>query len=452
MQHVGYDWRMRTPIDDQQAEQRTDAHPAHDAPASDERLFSATLCADIRARFAHVDKAPDGTPRVYMENAGGSLKVRRAVEVAADVAMRPDNAGRANPGSREVEALIAGGREDAALFLGAASGLIVSDQSTTANVFRVVEAAVSGQNGGRNPRQNIVTTQLEHPCTHSATKYYAQQHGLEWRVAPIVPGTGELTARAVADRVDANTSAVAFIHASNVIGTRVDAAAVCRAIKQKNPDTLVLLDGTQHAPHGPVDVEALGVDAYCFAPYKTFSVLGTCFVWLSERLADHEHPRLTGLPLNKWELGTRDPAAFAAWSAVVDYLVWLSGEAGEPSGDRRQCVVAAMNAIERHEAALTRHVLRGFESTRGLRLFGMPEADDRREAVFAITIEGLSAPDLVAGLQRHGVVVHDRRHDVYNGHVLDALEAPDCVRVSLAHYNTIQDCDALLAGLRDVSR
>ena len=165
--------------------------------------------------------------RIYFESAGGSLALRSAVERAAEIASRPDNAGRDNASSRDLESVMARGREDVELFLGARSGQIISGESTTANVFRIVEAMVKDQKDG-----NVVSTLLEHPCTYGATKFFARRSGLKWRVAPVAPQTGELTPESIGERVDEDTAAVVFTHASNVIGTRVDARAVVDHVRR----------------------------------------------------------------------------------------------------------------------------------------------------------------------------------------------------------------------------
>jgi selenocysteine lyase/cysteine desulfurase len=407
--------------------------------------FSTDLLDQVRSRFHHMKSDPVMGPRIYFESAGGSLSLRSAVERSAEIAARPDNAGRDNASSRDLESIMARGREDAELFLGARSGRIISGESTTANVFRIVEAMLKDRKGG-----NVVTTSLEHPCTFGATKFYARRSGLEWRVAPIAPRTGELTPESISDRVDEDTAAVVFIHASNVIGTRVDAGEVVDQVRRRNQQALILVDGAQRAPHGPIDVEQLGADAYCFAPYKTFSVLGTCFAWLSDRMVQLDHPRLDGTPVTTWELGTRDPSGFAAWSEVVAYLLWLGSVVDPNVTDRRARIVSAMTSIEQHESALTAHMIDGLSSIPGIRLFGVPDASERREAVFAVTMDGMTAGELVIAMGARGISVHDRKHDAYSGHILEAIGAPDCVRISMAHYNTTDEIDALLAALDEL--
>ena len=103
--------------------------------------FNNALLSEIRSQFCHVDSDPAAGKRVHLESAGGSLKLRTAIRLAAEVAERPDNAGRDNAASRDLDAIMAAGRADVALFVGAREGQIISGESTTANIFRLVDAA-----------------------------------------------------------------------------------------------------------------------------------------------------------------------------------------------------------------------------------------------------------------------------------------------------------------------
>ena len=162
--------------------------------------FPTDLLDQVRSRFHHVESDPVMGRRIYFESAGGSLALRSAVGRAAEIAARPDNAGRDNASSRDLESIMARGREDVELFLGARSGQIISGESSTANVFRIVEAMLKDQRDG-----NVVTTLIEHPCTYGATKWYARRCDLTWRVAPIAPQTGELTPESISDRITSST-------------------------------------------------------------------------------------------------------------------------------------------------------------------------------------------------------------------------------------------------------
>src|SRR5208282_1187245 len=108
---------------------------------------------EIRERFCHVESDPVVGSRIYLESAGGSLTLKRVVEVVSQQTALPDNAGRANPTSREIERLTAKGEEDVRTLLGARAGAILVGESTTGNAFRVLTPIIHNI-----PGSNVVTT------------------------------------------------------------------------------------------------------------------------------------------------------------------------------------------------------------------------------------------------------------------------------------------------------
>jgi len=115
-----------------------------------------------------------------------------------------------------------------------------------------------------------------------------------------------------------------------------------------------------------------------------------------------------------------------------------------------------MNAIESHERALTCRLLQGTESTTGLLDMGhvtvYGEVDDlaSREPCVILSIKGMSSGQTVSALAERGIRVHNRVSDAYSRHTLEALGIEECVRVSLAHYNSPGEVDALLRALHRI--
>ena len=416
------------------------------------KLFDASLLDEIRTRFCSVESDPFSGERVYMENAGGGATLQSVIDVTRRITALPDNAGRRNAASQEIGNVIQAGLEDAALFLGATDGAIMSGQSTTGNVFRILDAVTQNL-----PGDNVVCTNLDHPSSWDATRFFAERHSLDRRVAQLDPATCRVPVDALSALADERTVAVVFIHASNITGTKHDAAVVVRAIRRRAPQAVIIADGAQHAQHGMIDVDALEVDAYLFSAYKAFSKAGLTFAYVGPRVARLPHPRLRGKAEDCWELGTRDASGYAAFSAVVDYLCWLAQRCGKPCENRRQGIREAMRAIEAHEIALTDRLFNGTERLPGLlrmdgiELYGDPAASDKREAVFALNIAGLDAGEAVERYGENGIVVHDRQRDAYSGHTLTAMGVTSCVRVSLAHYNTTEEVDAFLDVTRRIA-
>jgi cysteine desulfurase / selenocysteine lyase len=418
-----------------------------------ERLFDPTLQQAVREQFLHADGDPFSGSRIYLESAGGSLTLKAIFQADQRIGSLPDNTGRDNPASREVGKAINQGREDIRTFLGARDGTILSEQSTTACAFRILEAAATGGRGA-----NIVCSKLDHASFYDASEIVARRHQMERRVVPLEAATGALDPHAVAAQVDEGTVAVTIIHASNITGAKNDLAGIAARVRERAPKAIIIADGAQHAQHSVVDVTRSEVDAYVFSAYKIFSKAGFAFAWLSPRLAALPHVQLLGKPTTDWDLGTRDAAGFADFSCVVDYLCWLGHEVRPDLDlqDRRRLVTAAMESIEGHEAALSRRLLDGDGALPGLRrharvtLHGIKHHREGREAVFAFSVVGVATGLLVKQFVQRKVIVHDRVSDAYSRHTLEALGVAEVVRVSLAHYNSTAEVDGFLHALRDI--
>ena len=236
------------------------------------KMFSNDLLAGIRTQFDYVDSDPVDGARIFLDSASGSLRLKAVTDVLAEHSRWPDQVGRAGAGAGLAADAIQRGTEDVRLLLGAQSGVIMPAMSSTHAAFRAVNAALSARPGG-----NVVTTSIEHPGVYDATCQLAQTHGQEWRVAPVDPGTGFVSVESILARVDRETRLIAVMHGANLTGAVHDVAAVASGARSINDDVFVFCDGVQYAPHAPVDVAELDVDAYVFSPYKVFCVKGIGF-------------------------------------------------------------------------------------------------------------------------------------------------------------------------------
>jgi len=412
---------------------------------SDNGLFTPELLHEIRAQMVHVDADPYTGQRIYFENAGGSLRLQSVCEAVFAESAIPDNAGRRTAASAHVMDTIEQGKKDARLFFGATSGQVISAQTTTQTIFRAIRAIAENVSGS-----NIVTTNLEHPAIFDSTKLYADWLGKEWRVAELNPETGGVDTEQILAQIDEKTCLLGFIHASNITGTILDAEEIIREARRIKEDLFIVVDGTQHAPHAPVDVEALGCDAYFFAPYKILGKVGIGFGWIADRLAALPHEKLAGKKHEDWDLGTQEHAAYLAWTKVVDYLSWLGGKFTD-STNRRVRLITAMQKAENHERALLKQCLDGNAAHRGLlclpeiTLYGFADNMAEHDCVLALNIAGIPAPEAVQRYLDAGVAVHNRLTDAYSRQVLGALGVESLVRFSALHYNTPDEVDHFLA-------
>jgi cysteine desulfurase/selenocysteine lyase len=419
--------------------------------ATESGIFSATLLEEIRKHFMYVDWDPYSGQRVYLEASGGSLRLKSVVESIAKEAALPDELFRYNPASDHVVASIQKGIEDIKLFLGARSGYIMPAQSATHAIFRVLNTVTS-----QVPGTNIVTTELEHPAVLSSTKRFAESAGMEWRVAKLSRETSTVPMEAILEKVDKDTCMLVFQHGSNQTGAINDAEAIVEEARKIKPDLYIMVDAVQYAPHGPIDVEAIGADAYAFGPYKAYSVKGIGFAHLSERLARLPHWKLDGKAETDWVLGSPAHMMYTTWSAVVDYLCWLGRHFTE-SNDRRDQMVAAKTAIMRHMKGLLDRLIFGSEELAGLAdlehvtVCGMGTGTSNRLCIFLFRIDGLDSSRASERFNREfGVRVSARVPDTYSVVPLGALGWPNAVRLCAAHYNTPEEIDVFLKAASQI--
>ena len=403
----------------------------------------------VRDRFAHVEACPFDGPRIFLENAGGALRLKSVIETSAAFAGYPDNQGRDNPASKALMAAIDKGRADMRLFLNAPGGEVFVGESGTEVLFRLIRTAAlgAGQGGG------MLGSTLEHPATRSAMARWAEVTGRPHVLVPHDDATGTVSLQAYLDAITPDIRVATIVQTSPVTGMAVDVPAIAAAIRDRAPDAFIIIDGIQHASHGQIDCAAYGADGYSVSPYKVFSRHGYGVGWASDRLTSCAKEQIVGGPERAWELGTRDAGAYATFSDVVDYFDWLGGEVTDIT-DRRARIEAAGRAIHDHEARLMQAMLHGTGNLRGLA--EMPgvtviggTGTEGREGVVSLTLEGMEAGALVTFLAARGIRVHIRKNDHYCGNILGPLGLESCIRVSVCHYNTEGEVARFLTAMEE---
>ncbi|MCW1951392.1 MAG: aminotransferase class V-fold PLP-dependent enzyme [Octadecabacter sp.] len=412
-------------------------------------MIDSQLLNDIRGKFAHVDECPFQGPRVFFENAGGALTLKSAVETTAKFAAIPDNQGRDNPASKALVDVINKSKDAAMDWFGASGGTVFVGESGTELLFRLIRTAVAGTRGGV-----LIGSTVEHPASQSAMAHWAAKLGRDYRLVAHEDALGLVTAQAYTDMVTPDTKVATILHTSPVTGMGMDLVAIARAIRAVAPDCFIIVDGIQHASHGLVDLAAADVDGYVVSPYKVFSRHGYGVAWVSDRLTDLGPENLDGGPERNWEMGTRDTGAYATFTDVVDYFEWLGSQVG--GGDtRRARIEAAGAAIKTHEKTLTDAMLHGTGNLKGLaemdgvHVIGGVD-NPAREGLVCFYADTATAPDIVAALNAEGVRTHVRKADHYSGNILTPLGQEAAVRVSMCHYNSVDEVARFLSVMAQV--
>jgi cysteine desulfurase family protein (TIGR01976 family) len=294
------------------------------------------------------------------------------------------------------------------------------------------------------PGDAIVVTSLDHDANFTPWVRAAKDSGVEVRIAHFDPVTGLLDPTAIGDLLDHRVRLVATCVASNAIGTVVDVTAITKAAHEAG--ALVYLDAVHAGPHHLLDVRAIGCDFLVASAYKFFGphtgILHGRFDVLDELDFFKVRPAPPDPP-GKLETGTQSFESIAGVTATIDYL------AGLGSGvDRRSRLESGYERIQAHERALAERFLLGVTGPPKVTIHGVPAAGNRRVATFALSVDGMSADEVAAGLAGRGVYVWSGHYYGLNAiERLGFLDQGGLVRIGFVHYNTAAEVDDALEAL-----
>ncbi len=398
---------------------------------------------DVNAIRADYPALADGY--AYLDGAAGT-QVPEAVISAISAAYRTGigNAGGAFPASDRSGQILAGCRAAVAdLAGGHPDGVILGPNMTTLTYRLAGTLAKSWR-----PGDEVIVSRLDHDANVRPWVQAAAQAGATVRWAEVETETGELPAAQYDQLLSGRTRLVAVTAASNVLGTRPDVAAI--TAKAHQAGALTYVDGVHAAPHGPIDIAALGADFFATSAYK-WSGPHVGAVIADPGLLDGLRPdKLASSPdtvPDRFETGTPPYADLAGVTAAVGYLASLDSAA---TGTRRARLLASMAAAEEHEQRLFRVLLDGLASMPHVTCYGKALS---RTATAYFTVAGHTPREVAVHLAA-------RKVNVWNGHnyaweltgVLGIRDSGSAVRAGLVHYNDRSDVGRLLDGIAELAR
>ena len=345
--------------------------------------------------------------------------------------------------SRQTDVVVADARAAMADMLNADSGEIVFGQNMTS--LNLALARALSRDWG--PGDEIIVTSLDHDANISPWLIAADERGANVVRVGFDSTTGTLAMDQLDDALSERTRYVAVTHASNAIGSVVDVADVTARAHQVG--ALVGVDAVHYAPHGPIDVRAIGCDFLLCSSYKFFGPHTGIMYGKHDLLASVEPFKIRPAPSDppgKWETGTQSFESLAGVAAAVDYL------ASHGSGDdRRTRVASAMAATNAYERLLTGRFLDGISDMPAVTLYGSTDPW-RRTPTFAIDVAGIAPGQVADRLGRLGIFV-------WSGHyyALEAIEQlgrsdlGGLVRIGFVHYNTAEEVDRVIEALVGLS-
>ena len=417
-------------------------------------LFEKDFQEGLKSQFYYADSDPVYGERLFFENSGGSLRLKKCVEAKAKYEEFPDCPERIHSRSVGLKSLVENGTKDILeTVFGAKSGALITELTASQTMFHMVEIIMENV-----PGKNAVVSSIEHPSAFDAIEYFCKKTGKEMRVVPANPKTGGIDVDEVIKLVDKDTCLLSIISASNISGNIMDIEEIVKRAREIKPDLYIISDAVQHAPHCAIDVEKLKIDGMNFAPYKFFGVRGCGFAYVSDRVAALPHRKLIAKPREVFELGTSAPANFAAAIEIISYVCEI-GKHFMESDDRRALFEEGMKRIHLHERALLYRMLEGTKEIPGLRhIPGVTvylDVDDleSRDLICAISIDGMDYTACVAEYQRRGATVYERvTESLYSKRILEALELPGAIRVSPLHCHGTDDVDKFLRITAEIAQ
>ncbi len=419
------------------------------------KMFTEEELKEIRKKFNYVDQDIKERHRLFFDNAGGSLRLIAAEDAFKRVSEMPDASEHSNELALELLKMEDKARADIKeVIFGTENGVIYPSYTASQIMMEIARIFSEHAKG-----TNFVTTILEHPSSFDAMTYYAQKNGCELRVAKANKITGGVDAEEVISLIDENTAVLSCMAASNISGYIFDIETIFKRAREINPNIYIICDAVQHAPHGALNPEEIGVDMMHFAPYKFFGVRGFALAWLSNRVASFDHHRLLGKAKNDWEIGSPATAQFAAIQEVIEYVISLGKTKNPEESNRRKLYVKGMQRIADHERGLLFLLLEGTENKKGLRhIDGVTVAMDgkdlnTRDLIFSVSFENMSCEESVEEYEKRGVVTYERSaSSLYSKRMLEAFDLDGVVRLSPLHVNSVSDVEEFLDITAEIAK
>jgi len=396
----------------------------------------------IRADFPILHRPVHGKRLAYLDNGASAQKPRAVIDTISRV--YETEYANVHRGvhylSQKATDAMEGAREKVRAFLNAAETReIIFARGATEGINLVAHSFVRKF---MKPGDEVLIATYEHHSNIVPWQMARDDRGIVLKVAPI-DDNGELILEEFAKLVTDRTKLVAIAHVSNALGTVTPVDEVIRIAHAKGAK--VLLDGCQAVPHIPVDVRALDCDFYVFSGHKLYGPSGIGVLYGKAGLLEAMPPYQGGgemievvtfekttyaqLPF-KFEAGTPHIDGTIGLGAAIDYVTGLG-----------------LERIGAHEHALLEHATRSLLALNNVRIIGTAK---HKAAIVSFVVDGVHPHDVGTILDQEGVAVRTGHHCAQP--VMERYDLPATVRASFGLYNTHEDIDQMIAGLRTVQR
>ena len=398
----------------------------------------------IREDFPILSRQVYGRPLVYLDNAATTQKPLCVLDAMREEYLNVNaNVHRGvHYLSQQATDLHEAAREKVRAFINArATSEVVFTRGTTEAINLVAQTFCESQ---MQAGDEVLVTDMEHHSNIVPWQLQARKRGIVVRHLPITD-EGSVCRDTIATYLTEKTRLVSLTHVSNVLGTVNPVKDIIRLAHERGIP--VLVDAAQSAPHMPLDVQDLDCDFLAFSGHKMYGPTGIGVLYGKEEWLDRlppyqgggemidrvswEHTTFERPPL-KFEAGTPDYVATHGLATAIDYIRSIG-----------------FDAIESHERELTRYCMEQMQTIEGIRIYG-PSLSTLKDAVISFNVGNIHHLDMGTLLDRLGIAVRTGHHCAHP--LMDRLGVTGTVRASFALYNTKEEIDALIAGIRRVSQ
>jgi cysteine desulfurase family protein (TIGR01976 family) len=387
---------------------------------------------------------------IFMDNAGGSQILKSVVDRINEYYYSNNvQLGGSYQVSQDALAAFQKGRADiATLFNASRPEEIVFGPSTTVLLQFLSKAMVNQFRAG----DEVIVTITDHE-SNIGPWTWLEERGVIVKFWPMNKETYELELEALDKLMTEKTRLVAVTHVSNLLGTINPIKEIASFVHDRG--ARICVDAVAYAPHRAVDVQDWNVDFYALSLYKTYGPHHAALYCRYDHMKEldnlyHYFYGRDKIPA-KMEPGNANYELSYGSGAIVDYLTSLGEQAGE-TGSRRKKIEAAFRDIEGQETAIGERLLSYLRKRNDCTILGIKDGNDpRRVPTIAFTVQGQDPEKICLEMNKYKIAIrfgdfHARRL----GDSLGITKDNGAVRVSLTHYNTLEEVDRLIAALDDI--
>ena len=393
--------------------------------------------AEIRADFPILSREVNGSPLVYLDNAATSQTPQAVIDVIVDYYARYNaNIHRGvHALSQEATDAYEKARQTIQTHFNAAHAHEVILTSGTTHSINIV---AYGYSALLKAGDELLISALEHHSNIVPWQMLCEKTGAQLKVIPML-SDGTLDMDSYTELLSERTQLVFVNQVSNALGTVNPISAI--VAQAHGVGAKVLVDGAQAAPHMATDVQALDIDYYVTSAHKLCGPTGVGMLYGKTELLETLPPYQGGgemiatvtfekttyadLP-HKFEAGTPNIAGGIAFGAALDYINGIG-----------------LEAIAAYEQELLQYATEQMKGIEGLRIFG--EAP-QKTAVISFLVGAIHPYDMGSILDKMGIAVRTGHHCAQP--IMDFFQIPGTIRASFSFYNTFEEVDRLVAGVK----